>query len=203
MGGDQEHLSFPFCDGCGLTFMYWNPRADERAAQKPIIIAIHGSWTAVMATLMATPPDRAELWIWTCKTWYSSWCVHYLKNWILTKSTWNGSSQPIILSWCVRFQSIMLWLFSTLWGNLLRGNVLTTVAHHVHLSFGAGEHRNRHRHDNTDGQRQIRPIYHSEFQFFLPPLRHQCRVKTGPEHPQKQCSCEKERKGGSSHAWFN
>lgn len=80
---------------------------------------------------------------------------------------------------------------------LLCVNLVPTAAHHVHLSFGVGEHRNRHRHDNTDGQRQISPIYHSELQFSLPPVMHQCRVKTGPEHPQKQCSCVKERKGGS------
>lgn len=46
-----------------LTFIYRNPRADKREAKKPIVIAIHGVWTAVMATPMATPPERAELWM--------------------------------------------------------------------------------------------------------------------------------------------
>lgn len=42
--------------------MYRKPKADKRAAQNPIVMAIHGVWTAVIATPMATPPDRAELW---------------------------------------------------------------------------------------------------------------------------------------------
>lgn len=63
-----------FRDWCGFTFMYRYPKADKRAAQNPIVMAIHGWWTAVIATPMATPPDRAELWTWTCADILISWC---------------------------------------------------------------------------------------------------------------------------------
>ncbi len=122
------------------------------------------------------------------QTCYSSHDAHYLK-------ICSTFLHPNWVNISMRKYCITLW-FSIMWGNFV-----PTAAHHVHLSFGAGEHRDRHRHDNTDSQRQIRPIYDCKLQSSLPPvISHQCGVKTGPEHPQEQHSCEEERKGGYSCA---
>ncbi len=141
-------VALPSCTG--------TPRLIREQHRNPIVMAIHGVWTAVIATPMATPPDRAELLdVNLCRHATHLMMPHYLK--ICSTFLHPNRVNISMRKYCITFMVFYLC------EGILFLQPLTMFIFPLELV----EHRDRHRHDNTDSQRQIRPIYDCKLQSSL------------------------------------